>query len=579
VKSLVVQLALIFAERKARQNLRPLLALLIALGVTILAFSVCFRLIMWQVEERHYSWASSVYWTLTVMSTLGFGDITFQSDLGRAFSVVVLLTGLVLLLIVMPFAFIRFFYAPWLEARIRLRAPREVPEEATGHVIFCHYDPVVGAVGDRLRSLGIPHFVIEADPATAGNLHVDGVPAVTGDVDARKTYAALRAEQARLVVANLDDATNSNVTLTVREQAPQVSVAAIAEEEDAVDVLQLAGATYVLPLKQKLGEHLASRVNAGPVQAHVVGRFKDLSIAEFPVHKTSLAGRAIRDTRLRQLTGLSIVAYWERGHLLPARADSVLGDYSVAVVVGTEDQVTELNAMFVIYAPNENPVVVIGGGKVGQATARALRTRDVAVHLVEKDAQQRALLERCADRVIVGNAADRDVLMDAGLARAPSVVLTTNDDAINIFLAIYCRRLNPDLRIVSRITHERNLEAIHRAGADFVLSYNALAAKSLMALLLHREVVVLGDGADLFMLKVPQSLADKTLAESGIGAETGLNVIAVQFGEQVVTNPPATCRLRAGAEIAVIGTSEQRQTFLERFGDAGGSRQARRKGG
>jgi Trk K+ transport system NAD-binding subunit len=250
----------------------------------------------------------------------------------------------------------------------------------------------------------------------------------------------------------------------------------------------------------------------------------------------------------------------------------VLGDYSVAVVVGTEDQVTELNAMFVIYAPNENPVVVIGGGKVGQATARALRTRGVAVHLVERDVAQRALLERVADRIVVGNAADRDVLMEAGLGQAPSVVLTTNDDAINIFLAIFCRRLNPDLRIVSRITHERNLEAIHRAGADFVLSYNALAAKSVMALLLHREVVVLGDGADLFVLRIPGSLANKTLAESGIGAETGLNVIAVQFGDEAVTNPPATCRLRAGGEIVVIGTSEQRHAFVERFGSSAAPR-------
>jgi voltage-gated potassium channel len=61
------------------------------------------------------------------MSTLGFGDITFTSDIGRVFSVVVLVSGIILLLIVLPFAFIRFFYAPWLEAQIRLRAPRRVP--------------------------------------------------------------------------------------------------------------------------------------------------------------------------------------------------------------------------------------------------------------------------------------------------------------------------------------------------------------------------------------------------------------------------------------------------------------------
>jgi voltage-gated potassium channel len=566
VKSLVAQLALAFAERKVRQNLRPLITLMIALAVTIAAFSIAFRVIMSSVEGREYSWLSSIYWTLTVMSTLGFGDITFHSDTGRVFSVVVLLTGLVLLLVVMPFAFIRFFYAPWLEAQIRLRAPREVPAQVSDHVILCRHDGVAQGLIERLKLLEVPYFVIEPDPTAAGNLHADGVSVITGDIDARKTYEAVGAERARLVFANLDDPTNTNITLTVREHTPHVAIAAIADDEDSVEVLGLAGATAVLPLKHKLGEHLASRVNAGHLQAHVVGRFKDLLIAEFPVHKTNLAGRTIRDTRLRELTGLTVVGYWERGILLPARADSVLGDYSVAVVVGTEDQVTELNAMFIIYRPNENPVLVIGGGKVGRAASRALRARGVAVHLVEKEPVQAGALAAEVDRLIVGDAADRGVLLGAGLATAPSVVLTTNDDATNIFLAIYCRKLNPDVRIVSRITHERNLEAIHRAGADFVLSYGSLGVKSLLALLHRRELVVLGDGADLFVLKVPSSLTDQTLAESGIGARTGLNVIAIQRGDELTTNPSAAARLPEGGELIVIGTSEQRLEFARTFG-------------
>ena len=61
------------------------------------------------------------------MSTLGFGDIIFTSDVGRLFSIVVLLSGVVFLLVMLPFLFIRLFYAPWLEARVRTRAPREIP--------------------------------------------------------------------------------------------------------------------------------------------------------------------------------------------------------------------------------------------------------------------------------------------------------------------------------------------------------------------------------------------------------------------------------------------------------------------
>ena len=57
----------------------------------------------------------------------------------------------------------------------------------------------------------------------------------------------------------------------------------------------------------------------------------------------------------------------------------------------------------------------------------------------------------------------------------------THDDAMNIDLAVYCRRLNCTSWIVSRITHDRNLEAIHRAGADFVLSYTTLGIEAAMS--------------------------------------------------------------------------------------------------
>ena len=50
----------------------------------------------------------------------------------------------------------------------------------------------------------------------------------------------------------------------------------------------------------------------------------------------------------------------------------------------------------------------------------------------------------------------------------------------------------PDLRIVSRITHERNVEAIHRAGADFVLSYTTLGVDSIMSLVNGAATVTVG---------------------------------------------------------------------------------------
>ena len=58
-------------------------------------YAVVFHVIMVRIEAQQHSWITGFYWTLVVMTTLGFGDITFTSDPGRLFSIVVLLSGMV----------------------------------------------------------------------------------------------------------------------------------------------------------------------------------------------------------------------------------------------------------------------------------------------------------------------------------------------------------------------------------------------------------------------------------------------------------------------------------------------------
>jgi Trk K+ transport system NAD-binding subunit len=568
MKLISTQLAYFFEDRHMRQNLWALLRYVGALLLVVALFTVLFHVIMAEVEGKDHSWVTGFYWTLTVMSTLGFGDVTFESDVGRLFSVVVLVTGVVMLLIVLPFAFIRFFYAPWLEAQIRRRAPRRVPDETNGHVIICAYDGIAAGLIQRLEQEGIPYFIVEPDREAAGDYWVDGVSVIAGAVDASETYDALGVERARMVLANREDTVNTNITLSVRERTTETPVVALAAQEASVDVLELTGATRVLPLRRWLGEHLANRVNAAHAESHVIGGYEDLLIAELPVHNTPLEGQTIQETTLRRATGVSIIGVWEHGHFRPARPDRRLTTGSVPVVAGTQAQLDALDERLVIYDVSEEPVLVIGGGVVGRAAARALQGRGVAVHVVERKRELCRKAGAVCDEVFHGDAADYALLARAGIEEAPSVLLTTGDDAMNVYLAAYCRRLNADLRVVSRITHERNLDAIHRAGADIALSYSSLGVEAVFSALTGRELSMLGEGVSLFSVAVPGALAGRTLGESGIGAETGLNVIAVQPpGEAVVTNPPAATALPAGAHLVILGSPEQREHFTARYGD------------
>ncbi len=559
--------ALVTGGGKVRQQFAPFAKYVAVLVAVVLLYGWLFHVIMaW--EGQQHTWFTGIYWALTVMSTLGFGDITFESDLGRVFSSVVLLTGVVLLLIILPFLFIRLVYAPWLEQRrrSRLRALQFVPAEVAGHVLICADDPIALGLIRRLELAGVPAYVIEPDPDLAMRMQDAGLPVVTGEIDAVETYRAAGAARARLVLANASDTVNSNIVLTVRELSESVPIVALAEVADSIDVLELSGATNVLPLKQRLGEHLANRVSAGTAHANVIGKFHDLLLVEFPVHDTPLKGRTIRETQLREFTGVTIVGVWERGRFQAARPDLELLPLSVPVAIGTREQIDELNDVLVIYDANPNPVLIIGGGKVGRAAARALKQREIRVHVVERNRELEPKIAGIPDRLILGDAADRQVLGEAGVTEAPSILLTTHDDAMNVYLTVYCRRLNPDARILTRVTHERNVEAIQRAGADFVLSYASFGVQTVFSIVQGRELVVLGEGVDLFYVPLPASLADKTLAEAEIGARTGLDVIALQEDGRLVTNLPPDRRLVEGSALVALGSAEQRARFGALYG-------------
>ncbi|MGE9291370.1 MAG: NAD-binding protein, partial [Puniceicoccales bacterium] len=393
----------------------------------------------------------------------------------------------------------------------------------------------------------------------------EGFCVILGSVDDPGTYESVNLKSARLLIANAEDAVNTNILLTVRSLHATLPIIALAEDDDSMDIFSLSGATFPLPLKTRLGEHLANRVSSGIGKAQEVGRFKDLVIVEFLVHDTPLQGSLLQEARLRERTGVNVIGVWESGRFRAVDPTRRLEKNCVPVAVGREEQIEKLNALLGDDTSQRHEVLVVGGGKVGRSTAETLMKRGVRVRILDRNPALREELEPYCDEVFIGNAADRKTLEKAGIDTVGGVALTTNDDAQNIHLAVYFRRLKPELGIVSRITRERNIDAIYRAGADFVLSYASLGCEFITAYIAGREPVMLGEGVEVFPVPVPGNLAGKTLAESGIGAQTGMVVLAVETEEKTITNPPAGQILEPEAKLLLLGTTEQRESFCSAF--------------
>ncbi|MFT5470206.1 MAG: voltage-gated potassium channel [Verrucomicrobiales bacterium] len=213
MKSLSAIVAAFLENRMTRTNLLFLGKLLAVFLVLIAFYSIIFHFLMMREGQKH-SWFTGVYWTLTVMSTLGSGDITFESDLGRIFSTVVLLTGIIYLLVLLPFTFIEFFYAPFMKAQEKASAPSQIPDNMAGHVILMDYSPVARVLTRLLSEHGYPHFVLTSKLDRALSLQHQGVPVVLGNWADPENFQKLGIERARMVVTTRDDVTNTNATFT-----------------------------------------------------------------------------------------------------------------------------------------------------------------------------------------------------------------------------------------------------------------------------------------------------------------------------------------------------------------------------
>src|SRR5690625_1893435 len=351
------------AQQKRR---RTRLLVWIGLGVIALLFSysAIFRWLMSHEGETH-DWSSALYWTITTMSTLGYGDITFDSAAGRLFSMLVLISGVLLILVLLPYLFIQFVVTPWIAERDKARAPRRVPENLRGHLLLVGLDTVNRTLIARAKRAKTPTVVLVDDPAEASRLKDEGYQVMVGALDSPATYRHAGVDRALMVVSTQADTTNTNVAFTVRAVSENVRITVTADKKASRDVLKLAGADHVLQLSSTLGTELANRILGTTGRSHVIDTIGETHVAEAATKGTALVGLTVAQAQDRIASQAQILAVMRRGRLLSLESDEGLGEDMVLIIAGTRDELAAYVDHFQYQKQIDVQVLIMGGGRVG----------------------------------------------------------------------------------------------------------------------------------------------------------------------------------------------------------------------
>ncbi len=312
---------------------RVLVALFLVAGLLVVG-TVGFRLV------EGWAWFECLYFTVITLATIGYGEPSRMTDAGRAFAIVLVLSGvgtlgysLTLLVQVLIQGELR---ATW-ENRRMLRKL----ESLRDHFIICGAGRVGSLVARGLAATGASFVSVERDRDVVESVAEDGFIVVHGDATREEVLERAGIGRARgLVCALPSDSDNVYATLTARGLAPDLLIVARANDDATVSKLHRAGANKVIsPLHTGAQQMVQALTQPSVLQFLELtnpDEAVDLALEEVVIQPGSdIDGTKIRDSEVRSRFDVIIVAIVrpDGEMLFNPTADSQLrgGDKIVAV--------------------------------------------------------------------------------------------------------------------------------------------------------------------------------------------------------------------------------------------------------
>lgn len=205
-------------------------------------------------------------------------------------------------------------------------------------------------------------------------------------------------------------------------------------------------------------------------------------------------------------------------------------------------------------------VIVCGYGVIGKRITFALKKHHISFIAIDSHTPE---IDESIP-FLKGDATSEDILTQANVQEAKTIVAATDNDVTNAFITLLARELNKDITILACVSEVGNIDKLDKAGADYVFSMANVgrfiakcAIEPFVAEFL--DMINIMEGVEIMPLEIHETskMANRTIRKAKIWKKTGANLIAIRRKKETIYAPSEEEQILPGDIVLAIGNGEQ----------------------
>lgn len=255
-----------------------------------------------------------------------------------------------------------------------------------------------------------------------------------------------------------------------------------------------------------------------------------------------LVGHELRQLREHMpKVKMRVAAIFRRGRaMIPQGTTVIEADDEVFFIAAKKDIRAVMGELRKLDRPYKR-IILAGGGNIGRRLAKSLESR-YQVKLIDHNPETTKALSEELERTIVllGDAADGDLLIEENIENTDVFCALTNDDEANILSAMLAKRMGAT-KVMALINRAAYVDLVQSGIIDIAISPQQATIGSLLAHVRRGDVVVVhslrrGAAEAIEAIAHGDSTTSKVVGQSieNIKLPTGTTIGAIVRGDEVI---------------------------------------------